>query len=148
MKKIVTGAMILSVLAGCKKEFADSALMQDNSATQQNRSIMGAGLSAENHVPNELIVKFKAGSNESSRRNALLRVSGSVQEHILTKAMERAGEREGIFLVRTPLAVTEAIARIRGIEIEFAEPNFIYTHDAVANEANYSNGSLWGMYGD
>jgi subtilisin family serine protease len=32
--------------------------------------------------------------------------------------------------------------------VEFAEPNWNYTHQAVANDPYYTNGSLWGMYGD
>ena len=33
-------------------------------------------------------------------------------------------------------------------EVEYAEPNFIYTHDATSNDSYYTAGSLWGMYGD
>jgi subtilisin family serine protease len=32
--------------------------------------------------------------------------------------------------------------------VEFIEPNYVYTHDAVSNDNYYTNGSLWGMYGD
>jgi subtilisin family serine protease len=34
-----------------------------------------------------------------------------------------------------------------GSEIEFAEPNYVYTHDANSNDTYFTNGSLWGMYG-
>ena len=32
--------------------------------------------------------------------------------------------------------------------VEFAEPNWIYQHQATSNDPYYTNGSLWGMYGD
>ncbi len=32
--------------------------------------------------------------------------------------------------------------------VEYAEPNWIYTTSAVPNDPLYTNGSLWGMYGD
>jgi subtilisin family serine protease len=32
--------------------------------------------------------------------------------------------------------------------VEFAEPNWIYRHTAESNDTYYTNGSLWGMYGD
>ncbi len=32
--------------------------------------------------------------------------------------------------------------------VEFAEPNWVYTHSAISNDPLYTNGSLWGMYGD
>ena len=31
--------------------------------------------------------------------------------------------------------------------VEFAEPNWIYTHQATSNDTYYTNGQLWGMYG-
>ena len=32
--------------------------------------------------------------------------------------------------------------------IEYAEPNWTYQHQAVSNDTYYTNGSLWGTYGD
>lgn len=32
--------------------------------------------------------------------------------------------------------------------MEFAEPNWIYHHQATSNDPGYTGGSLWGMYGD
>ncbi len=61
--------------------------------------------------------------------------------------MQATGDREGIVLVRTPLAVLEALGKINGSEIEYAEPNYIYQHHATSNDTYFTNGSLWGMYG-
>ena len=32
--------------------------------------------------------------------------------------------------------------------VEYAEPNWIYQHADASNDTYYTNGSLWGMYGD
>ncbi len=112
-----------------------------------NRSSAREGV--QDVVPNEFLVKFKPGTSETGREIALSRVNGVVSERILTKMMEKVGDRDGLYLIRTPLDVAEAVGRMKGLEnIEFAEPNYIYTHDAISNDTYYTNGSLWGMYGD
>jgi subtilisin family serine protease len=99
-------------------------------------------------VPNELLVKFKPGVSNTAKGRALAKISATVSEKILTKAMERVNDKEGLLLVRTPLAVLEAKQKITGEEIEFAEPNFIYQHNATSNDNYFLNGQLWGVYGD
>jgi hypothetical protein len=100
------------------------------------------------HVPNEMLVKFKPGTSETAKLAVLERVNGKVKEKIATKAMERLGDREGISLVTLPGAALEAISRVKGLpEVEYVEPNYIYTHQATSNDTYYTNGSLWGMYG-
>lgn len=151
MKKHTLAAGILSaaILASCTKE------IQTETTASADQNVAGlAAPAAENnapgaYVPNELLVKFKAGTGESAREQALARASANVQERILTKAMEQAGDAQGIYLVHTPLEVMSAVAQLRGLgEVEYAEPNYIYTHEATSNDTYYSNGSLWGMYGD
>ncbi|OGX85803.1 peptidase S8 [Hymenobacter lapidarius] len=99
-----------------------------------------------NYIANEVLVKFKAGTSATARDAALSRVNGQVAETILTKAMQRAGEKEAVLVVRTPLAAAEAIGRLKGEEVEYVEPNYIYTHQAVSTDPKYTDGSLWGMY--
>ena len=100
------------------------------------------------HVPNEMLVKFKPGTSETAKLAVLERVNGKIKEKIATKAMERLGDLEGISLVTLPGAALEAISRVKGLpEVEYAEPNYVYTHQATSNDTYYTNGSLWGMYG-
>ncbi|MBC5992266.1 S8 family peptidase [Pontibacter cellulosilyticus] len=100
-------------------------------------------------MPNEVLVKFKAGTSASAKAAVLERIGGKVKERILTKTMERFGDREGVTLVHTPMAALEAISKMKGAgEIEYAEPNYIYTHSAATSDPYYTDGSLWGMYGD
>ncbi|GEO04529.1 hypothetical protein AAE02nite_21930 [Adhaeribacter aerolatus] len=138
---IATGILSMAVLAGCEKNLDEPTGLASQSASSD------AVAQAQNHVPNEVLVKFKKGASEAARANALARISGKVKEHILTKAMERFGD-EGVYLVHTPLAALEAVAKAKGLEVEYAEPNYIYTHSAASTDTYFTNGSLWGMYGD
>jgi subtilisin family serine protease len=63
--------------------------------------------------------------------------------------MERFGDNEGIYKIKIPIAVADAINKLKGAsEIVYAEPNYIYHHAATSNDPYFTNGSLWGMYGD
>ncbi|ALW86998.1 peptidase S8 [Hymenobacter sedentarius] len=131
-------------LASCEKNVESPA----STVSTVTSSADAYGQPGVNYVANEVLVKFKAGTSATARAAALSRVNGQVAETILTKAMQRAGEKEALLLVRTPLAAAEAIGRLRGEEVEYAEPNYIYTHSAATNDTYVANGSLWGMDGN
>jgi subtilisin family serine protease len=143
MKNIFTRLLLIlavsmSILACSEKDefLADS---------QQNIELKKASV---DHVPNEMLVRFKPGTPETAKAAVLERVNGKVKEKIATKAMERLGDLEGISLVTLPGAALDAISRVKGLpEVEFAEPNYIYTHSSTSNDTYFTNGSLWGMYG-
>ncbi|GAB3528555.1 hypothetical protein GCM10027443_06630 [Pontibacter brevis] len=141
---VAVAALSVAFLTGCEQEpFSETETL---ALTEESQAMASRG---QEFVANEVLVKFKAGTSEEARAAALARISGKVKEHILTKTMERFGDREGFLLVHTPMAALEAISKIKGgAEIEFAEPNYIYQHHAASNDPYYTNGSLWGMYGD
>ncbi len=146
MKKLLLALTIFSiaVFTGCKKN-TDVAATDENVdviTKDAQRTIMGQ------FVPNELIIKFKAGTSEKSRVQMFSFINGKVAEHIVTNAMQSAGDEDGVYLVNTNTDVFAAIARMKGeSDIAYAEPNWIYTHTVVSNDPYYTNGSLWGMYG-
>ena len=140
----IVGVSFTTLLISCSKKIDTSSV---NAETVSNEAAINDN-SDQNFVPNELLVKFKAGTSQSAKDNALLRISGKVAEKILTKSMQRFNDKEGVLLVHTPLAVLEAKTKMKGIEVEYAEPNFIYRHDAVSNDTYYANGSMWGLLGD
>ena len=145
---ILLGIISVLTFAGCKKDLQQTPAQEETTAVAPS-SIQAEGQPTLNYVPNELLVKFSKGMSENARTTALSKIGGAVAEKILTKAMQRVGDNEGVFLIHTPLAVFEAISKMKGnAEIEYAEPNYIYNHDAVSNDTYYTNGSLWGMYGD
>ncbi len=142
----ILGAVVAVTVTGCQKDIKQ-ATSEEESTVSAASSSQGEAQSAQGYVPNELLVKFVKGSSANARTNALSRIGGAVSEKILTKTMERFGDNDGIYLIHTPLAVMEAISKIKGVEIEYAEPNYIYNHNAVSTDPYYTNGSLWGMYG-
>jgi subtilisin family serine protease len=146
MAFVLTGLIVI-LFSGCSKEPDNlNALTRDKVSTEVTGAVSQAG---QQYVPNEILVKFKAGTSPSARITALSRVNGSTAEKILTHAMKHSGDNEGITLVKTPMASLDAVGRMKGsVEIEYAEPNWIYTTDVTSNDTYYTNGSLWGMYGD
>ena len=102
------------------------------------------------HVANEVLVQFQPSIAESRRAIARGRIGGVRQENVVSEAWRRDG-RGDLELVRLPpgLAVAQAVRELEADPVvQFAEPNWIYTHDATSNDPYYANGSLWGMYGD
>jgi subtilisin family serine protease len=136
------------MLTSCVKEVKQSPDLNINETSLATRSENPVAIAASDRfVSNEILVKFKRGASESSRGEALGLVAGTVKEKVQTKAMKNLGD-EGFYLVHIPAAVLEAVGKLKGfVDVEFAEPNYIYTHSATSNDAYYTNGSLWGMYG-
>ena len=101
-------------------------------------------------VPDELLVKFKDGSSESDKLDARSRAGGILRKVVRSESA-RAENKGGIELLSllSGYTVAEAIALLESHPaVEYAEPNWIYTHQATSNDPYYTNGSLWGMYGD
>lgn len=133
--------LVIVAISGCQKD--------EEILSPSNDMILKKAPVAENlqMVPNEILVRFKAGVSEAQKTLVLQKISGKVKEKVLTKMMERIGDQQGVMLVSLPGPALEAISRAKGLpEIEYAEPNYLYTHTAVSNDTYYTNGSLWGMY--
>jgi subtilisin family serine protease len=140
---VVASGMILTT--SCEKE----------SFTPQEEEAIEIGAQYE-FVPNQVLVKFKSGNEigTKAKSTALSMIEGVVVETISTSAMKAASQVDGsnnndLLLVSTKLSTLEAISQLSKLrEIEYAEPNYIYKHNATSNDTYYTNGSLWGMYGD
>ncbi len=101
-------------------------------------------------VGNQVLVQFSADSTPGSRAAARGRI-GAAREEVVVAAGRRDDGKGDLELLRLPpgLAVAAAIRGLAGdAAVEFAEPNWIYQHGATATDPYYTNGSLWGMYGD
>jgi subtilisin family serine protease len=147
-RRTITLMVIASVLifAACRKDI-QQPITQEEATVSPNSSPQAEQQSGLNYEPNQVLVKFSKGISESKRAAALARIGGNVAEKILTRTMKRFGDNEGVYLINTPMAALEAISRVKGIEIEYAEPNYIYTHSDVSNDPYFTNGSLWGTNG-
>jgi subtilisin family serine protease len=93
------------------------------------------------HVPGELLVKFRDGTDAATQ--------DAVRRNFGAQKLETV--RGELQLVRLP-AGQDIAAAVRGLSsvaaVEYAEPNWVYTHNATSNDPYYTDGSLWGMYGD
>jgi subtilisin family serine protease len=101
-------------------------------------------------VPGELIVQFAGGATEADKSRALGRAGGEELEEIRGAAQSEDGRGDLILARFQPDLPRQAAIRALKDDpaVEFAEPNWIYTHQATSDDPYYTNGSLWGMYGD
>jgi hypothetical protein len=101
------------------------------------------------NVPNELLVQYRRGASEADKERAMRRAGAAFVEEVARGSTRFDGG--DLELLQLPPGLSIAAA-MRSIEtdpaVEFAEPNWIYRHTAESNDTYYTNGSLWGMYGD
>lgn len=101
-------------------------------------------------VPGEVLIQFRAGVSEAEQDLARGMVAANHDEMISAQGDRRDG-RGDLELARLPPGL-EVAAAVRQLQahpaVEFAEPNWIYHHQATSNDTFYTNGTLWGMYGD
>ena len=134
---IAVGAFSLALLTGCVKDIHN--VDETNDVAQTPNTL--------NYVPGQLLVKFKSATPENGRRSLLARINGTVAEQVVTDVMKGNGDNEGFYVVNTPLTTMEAVGRLsKNPEVEYAEPNWIYTLDAGETNDTYI-GNLWGMTG-
>jgi len=135
-----TGAALIA-LAAC---FALPA------QAQGRPDLVAASLKDRPHVAGELLVLFRAGAGDATKENALRGLGARLHDE-LRLAHQRQDGKGDLHLVKLPPGLAVAAA-MRGLErdanVDFAEPNWIYSHQATSNDTYYTNGSLWGMYGD
>ncbi len=142
-QKFAVAVASIGVLAACSEIPVPTQSLEAPAAAAL------AAAPAGDYVPGEVIVKFRAGASAAGRGAAMRAANAAAGEQILTAAMRRAGDGEGIAVLRTSMSVPAAVAALRGsVDVEYAEPNYIYQHSATSNDTYYTNGSLWGMYGD
>jgi subtilisin family serine protease len=97
-----------------------------------------------NYVAGELIIQYRDSATDSAKDKARGKVNASKIEKLRDKANGK-GELE---LVAVGSDVNAAIKELSSDpNVEFAEPNWIYTTDATATDPYFTNGSLWGMQG-
>ncbi len=93
-----------------------------------------------------MIVKFRSGASTVARTRAMRGARATLRERILTASMRRRGDTDGVQVLQTDMGVTAAVATMQNDpDVEYAEPNWVYHHEAVSNDPYVTNGSLWGM---
>ncbi len=146
MKKITLHALLLlALMTGCKKDINPN---QSTISTESSDKVVAPNANS-NYVANEVLLKFKSGVANDLKAKIIALANGSIRERLLTKAMQHAGDNEGIYLLRVPGNVQDAITNFKSVkEVVYAEPNYIYQHNVLSNDTYFTTGKLWGMYGD
>ena len=149
VRPALSAAAVLAFVTACSTDSATTAPVAGEVSATVAEPAANVQTGPPQFVPGEMLVHFKAGASALSRGAAMRAANATATERILTSAMRRAGDGEGLVLMRTSRDVPSAIAEMKASgAVEYAEPNWIYRHEAVSNDTYYTNGSLWGMYGD
>ena len=102
------------------------------------------------HVPNQVLVQFRFGVSEEAKESLRGRVEADIDDVVVSQ--DRRSDFKGdleLWNLPPGLAIAQAVRDLqREPTIEFVEPNWIYQHQATSDDPYYTNGSLWGMYGD
>jgi subtilisin family serine protease len=142
--RTLTASALAILVAACSTDPTTSPAASARPSASQAAEQAGG----PEYVPGEVIVKFRAGASAASRGAAMRAANAQAAEHIVTAAMRRAGDDDGVTVVRTAMAVPAAIQALRASgDVEYAEPNWIYRHQAASTDTYFTNGSLWGLYG-
>ena len=97
------------------------------------------------HETGELIVKYKANATDADFRAVRAKVKGASKQLLRADA---SGRTELVSLPKGA-SVAAAVRNLTAdVSVDYAEPNWIYQHNAVSNDPQYTSGALWGMYGD
>ncbi len=105
-------------------------------------------LAASPFVPNEVIVKFKDGFAPIERASVLSAVNADKSIKLEDDSF-KSSRASRIELLQGTEDVMASIALLKNNPmVEYAEPNWIYTTSAIPDDPLFTNGSLWGMYGD
>ena len=144
--KCVTLLCLFSfVLASCNKEdLSNSSLKLDFESASNG---VKQSPTAE-FVQGELLVKFKKGKSALGKGKAMGLLKASLKEHVHTEGMKSSGDDEGIYVLGVSEDVFIASKKAKGLlEVEFAEPNWVYHHQATSNDPYYTSltQNLWGM---
>ena len=136
---------LLAFTTACVSEQSATAPMADESAVlPQVAARIQAG--PPQFVAGEMIVKFRSGATTVSRAGSLRAARASARERIVTAMMRRRGDTQGVEVLNTDMDVESALAAMRSNpDVEYAEPNWIYQHEAVSNDPYVTSGQLWGM---
>jgi subtilisin family serine protease/fibronectin type 3 domain-containing protein len=98
-------------------------------------------------VEGELLVHFKESATDAEVEDA--KGKGKLKVRKQLKTSKKAKKDRGVIHATTDLPVEDAIAELKKHPaVEFAEPNWVYTHQAASNDPYYNAGYLWGMCGD
>lgn len=122
------------------------AIVTSTAELLERRTLMSAGgiaadLAHGNFASDEILVRFKKNADATGEGKVVH--GATVGKHVGADAKLHKVKLTGGQSVADALA-----AYANDPRVDFAEPNWIVTTEATSNDPYYTNGSLWGMYGD
>lgn len=119
-------------------------------AAGQPRLVEASMAAGRPYVSTEMLVQFYPGASAQQKQAALKAVGASPMQTVRS-GLQRGDLQGQLQLAHVPAAVgvakaMQAMATMP--QVEFAEPNWVYTHMAASNDTFYLNNQLFGMYGD
>lgn len=139
---LIHGAMIAVTLA------AEAAQAGADAPKDRVLKSLRAGRA---HVPDQLLVQYKSAEADEAGIQQVLEAGETLQAETLVAADRQPDHKGELKLVQLPVGknLAEAIETLsRDGNVEYVEPNWILQHQAVSNDPYFTNGNLWGMYGD
>ena len=102
------------------------------------------GQDTRQFVADEILIQFRQDTSAAERADARSWVGGARR-----RLLRRSATAELELASTGGWSVEDAAARLRGHPaVRYAEPNWIYTHQATSDDPYFVGGSLWGMLGD
>lgn len=93
----------------------------------------------------ELLLKYKPDATDTELLDAVRGARLGLIKHIHTDAMKASGH-PGVTHMRTGLPLRQAMEFLnRHPAVEYAEPNWVYTHQDGPDDPYLVDGQLWGM---
>ncbi|HEY0170999.1 MAG TPA: S8 family peptidase [Pyrinomonadaceae bacterium] len=138
MKKVFA---LVATLALCAMTFPHASV--------NGRAAAKDGEGKAKYKADEILIQFKPGAaieDIVSARNSV----GALTKKQLKKAEKLAAKGElELAAIQSGLSVEDAVRIVQEHPaVAFAEPNYVVTHQLAATDSYYTNGNLWGMYGD
>ncbi|MDH5667569.1 MAG: S8 family serine peptidase [Nitrospira sp.] len=130
--------------------FGTIAIATVEGHAQGPHTSLAATLNRTPHVPNQVLVQFRPGVTEEAKDSIRDRIHA--QNNEMVAAQDRRKDMKGdleLWSLPPGLGIARAVRDLQQQPaIEFVEPNWIYRHHTTSNDPYFTNGSLWGMYGD
>jgi len=96
------------------------------------------------HNAGRIIVGFKSTASTTERIGAFNRHGAKSHRSLGTR-----GTSTEVVTLPAGVSVEQALALYKADPaVRYAEPDYVLTHQAVSNDPQYTNGTLWGMQGD
>ncbi|HYP54643.1 MAG TPA: S8 family serine peptidase, partial [Pyrinomonadaceae bacterium] len=136
MKKVFA---LVATLALCAMMFSP-ALVNTHAADDGDK---------KKYKADEILIQFKPGATDLDIVSARNSVGALTKKQLKRAAHAAAKGKLELASIQSGLSVEDAIQIIQAHPaVAFAEPNWVVTHQATATDTYYTNGNLWGVYGD